>query len=94
VVAWKNQELFVDSKIDADNAEQVYQQGLALLQQASYPVVVNLAEMQHGSTLALAVLIRWLKQSPDAHALHFKAAPIKMLKIIQACHLEHDLKLI
>ena len=46
------------------------------------------------STLALAVLVRWLRQTPDAHSLHFKAVPEKMMKVIQACHLQDDLKLI
>lgn len=94
MIEWKNQELCVSGKIDAANAEQVYQQGLALIQKQQLPLVVNLSGMQHGSTLALAVLVRWLKQTPQAQGLHFKAVPEKMLNIIQACHLERDLKLI
>ncbi|MEG2299581.1 MAG: toluene tolerance protein, partial [Acinetobacter sp.] len=39
-------------------------------------------------------LVRWLRQTPDAHSLHFKAVPEKMMKVIQACHLQDDLKLI
>ena len=94
MIEWKNQELCVTAKIDAQNAEQVYQQGLKLIQQQQLPVVVNLAEMQHGSTLALAIFVQWLKQTPQTQDLKFKAVPEKMLKIIQACHLEHDLNLI
>jgi phospholipid transport system transporter-binding protein len=44
--------------------------------------------------LALAVLVRWLRQTPQAQGLHFKAVPDKMMKIIQACHLQDDLHLI
>ena len=52
------QELQVSGKIDYRNAETYYQQGLALIQaQSQFPMVVNLAQLEHGSTLALAVLI-------------------------------------
>ncbi|OTG81351.1 toluene tolerance protein [Acinetobacter sp. ANC 5054] len=89
------QELVVSGKIDYENAEQYYQDGLKLIQQQqAFPLVVNLAELEHGSTLALAVLVRWLRQTPKTQGLQFKAVPEKMMKIIQACHLEHDLQLI
>jgi len=44
--------------------------------------------------LALAVLVRWLRQTPQARGLEFKAVPEKMMKIIQACHLQDDLQII
>ncbi|WP_218956240.1 MULTISPECIES: STAS domain-containing protein [unclassified Acinetobacter] len=85
----------VSGKIDYNNAELYYQDGLKLIQQQqAFPLVVNLVELEHGSTLALAVLVRWLRQTPKAQGLQFKAVPEKMMKIIQACHLEHDLQLI
>ncbi|WP_283773911.1 STAS domain-containing protein [Acinetobacter amyesii] len=85
----------VSGKIHYNNAELYYQDGLKLIQQQqAFPLVVNLAELEHGSTLALAVLVRWLRQTPKAQGLQFKAVPEKMMKIIQACHLEHDLQLI
>ena len=90
-----NQELQVSGKIDYVNAESYYQQGLKLIQsQNHFPVVVNLAKLEHGSTLALAVLVRWLRQTPQAQGLQFKAKTKKMMKIIQACHLQNDLQLI
>lgn len=95
MIQFKDHELCVTGKIDYNNAEQYYQAGLKEIVQCNqYPLVLNLAELEQGSTLALAVLVRWLRQAPDAQSLHFKAVPEKMLKIIQACHLEHDLKLI
>lgn len=95
MINWHNQELSLSGKIDYDNAEQYYQIGLKEIQQKNqFPIVINLAQLEHGSTLALAVLVRWLRQTPDAQSLHFKAVPEKMMKIIQSCHLEHDLKLI
>ena len=62
--------------------------------QNQFPVVVNLAKLEPGSTLALAVLVRWLRQTPKAQGLQFKAVPEKMIKIIQACHLQNELQLI
>ncbi|RLL36047.1 STAS domain-containing protein [Acinetobacter cumulans] len=95
MIEFTAQELHVTGKIDYRNAEQYYAQGLKVIQtQQQYPMTVNLSALEHGSTLALAVLVRLLRQTPNAEGLVFKAVPEKMMKIIQACHLEHDLKLI
>lgn len=94
MISLVNQEMQVAGKIDYANAEQYYQQGLAVIQQQSLPLVVNLAQLEHGSTLALAVMVRWLRQTPQAQGLQFKAVPEKMMKIIQACHLQDDLQII
>ncbi|WP_374666409.1 lipid asymmetry maintenance protein MlaB [Acinetobacter sp.] len=95
MIKFDQQEMQVAGKIDYSNAEQYYQSGLKLIQAHSqFPLVVNLAQLEHGSTLALAVLVRWLRQTPNAQGLQFKAVPGKMMNIIQACHLEHDLQLI
>jgi phospholipid transport system transporter-binding protein len=95
MIEFTAEELHVTGKIDYGNAEQYYAQGLKVIQtQQQYPITVNLSALEHGSTLALAVLVRWLRQTPNAQGLAFKAVPEKMMKIIQACHLEHDLKII
>lgn len=95
MIKFDQQELQLSGKIAYSNAEQYYQSGLKAIQaQQQFPIVVNLAQLEHGSTLALAVLVRWLRQTPNAQGLQFKAVPEKMMKIIQACHLEHDLQLI
>ena len=90
-----DQELHVSGKIDYGNAEEFYQQGLiALNSHLTFPIVLNLSKLEQGSTLALAVFIRLLRQTPEAKGLIFKAVPEKMLKIMQACHLEQDLQLL
>ena len=94
MIEWKNAELWLQGNIDQDNAATIYSKGLALIQQQTLPVTVNLSAMSHGSTLALAVLVQWLKQTPQAQGLRFKAVPERMMKIIQACHLEHDIQFI
>lgn len=89
------QELHVSGMIDYNNAEEYYQQGIIVLNShLSLPIVVNLSKLEQGSTLALAVLIQLLRQTPKANGLVFKAVPEKMMKIIQACHLGHDLQLV
>ena len=95
MIKFSNQELHVVGKIDYNNAQQYYEQGLREIQsQTVFPIVVNLAELESGSTLALAILVRWLRQTPQKSGLHFKNVPEKMLKIIQACHLQEDLHLV
>ena len=95
MIQFNNQELQVSGKIVADNAQSYYLDGLRVIQsQDKFPVVVNLAGLKQGSTLALAVLVRWLRQTPQARGLQFKAVPEKMMKIIQACHLQDDLQII
>lgn len=95
MISFNQQELWVSGKIDDQNAERYYQEGLSFIQQQNkFPLVVNLANLEQGSTLALAVLVRWLRQMPNTQSLEFKAVPDKMMKIIQSCHLENDLKLI
>jgi phospholipid transport system transporter-binding protein len=95
VIELIDQELHVSGKIDYHNAEEYFQQGMiALNSHLSLPIVVNLSKLEQGSTLALAVLIQLLRQTPESKGLIFKSVPEKMMKIIQACHLGHDLQLV
>nr|WP_276553286.1 STAS domain-containing protein [Acinetobacter courvalinii] len=87
--------MVVSKTINFANAEQIYQVGLKHIQQhKNFPLVVDLGQLEQGNTLSLAVLVQWLRQTPDNKGLHFKNVTEKMLKIIQACHLQDDLKLI
>ena len=95
MIEFKNQELHVSGKIDFENAENYYLNGLRLIQnEKDFPITVNLTNLEHGNTLALAVLVQWLRHTPHNRGLQFKSVPEKMIKIIQACHLQDDLKLI
>ena len=49
-------------------------------------------QLENGNTLSLAVLVQWLRQTPENKGLHFKN--LIRCKIIQTCHLQDDLKLI
>lgn len=64
MINFSNQEMQLSGQITYDNAESYYQQGLKVIQSQSYPVVVNLAQLEHGSTLALAVLVRGYVKHP------------------------------
>lgn len=95
MIKFENQELHVSGKIDYENAETVYKDGLKLIQNENdFPMTVNLSQLEHGSTLALAVLVQWLRETPQSQGLSLKSVPEKMMKIIQACHLQDDLKII
>ena len=50
MINFSNQEMQLSGQITYDNAESYYQQGLKVIQSQSYPVVVNLAQLEHGST--------------------------------------------
>lgn len=90
-----NQQLIVSKTINFENAAEVYQAGLTYIQQhQSFPLLVDLAQLEHGNTLSLAVLVQWLRQTPENKGLHFKNVSEELLKIIQACHLQDDLTLV
>lgn len=95
MIQYIDQQLIVSKTINFENAEQVYQAGLKHIQQhQNFPLIVDLAQLENGNTLSLAVLVQWLRKTPDCKGLHFKNVSEKMLKIIQASHLQDDLKLI
>ena len=95
MIQYIDQQLVVSKTINFENAEQIHQAGLQHIQQhQNFPLIVDLAQLENGNTLSLAVLVQWLRQTPEAKGLQFKAVPEKMMKIIQACHLQDDLQLI
>ncbi|GAB3048242.1 STAS domain-containing protein [Acinetobacter apis] len=89
----KDQQLMLVGQIDFNNAEHVYQQGLKIIQSHPLPLVINGEALEHGSTLALAVFVQWVRHVPHTHDLVFKALTKKMLNILQASHLDHELTL-
>lgn len=86
------QHLYINGKIDFSNANDIYEQGKKLIEQSNcFPFIVHLEGLEQGSTVALAVFVRWLRLTPHLSGLHFESVPNKMMKIIESCHLEHDL---
>lgn len=90
VIQWQENQLHMIGKIDFNNANQVLRDGVRLLQvQDTFPVMLDLSELQHGNTLALAICIQWLRVCPKVTDLRLVNVPVKMLGIIRASHLEH-----
>ena len=81
--------LSLNGKIDFNNAEAIYKQGLSLLKSVkTWPVVVDLSQIESGNTLLLAMILQWLKQMPDMQSLRLGKVPPQMIGILQASHLE------
>ena len=56
MIQYIDQQLVVCKTINFENAEQVYQAGLRHIQQhKAFPLVVDLAQLENGNTLSLAV---------------------------------------
>lgn len=94
MIEFKDQQCHVSGEINFENAQQVYLAGLAIIEKQSLPLTVNLAGLKSANTIALAVLVRWLRQTPEAKGLIFSAVPEKMLKIIEASHLTDHLRMV
>ena len=81
--------LSLSGKVDFSNAEDLYNQGLALLKSVkTWPVIVDLSQIENGNTLLLAMILQWLKQMPDTQSLRLGQVPSQMMGILQASHLE------
>lgn len=95
MIEFKDQQCHVSGEINFENAQAVYLTGLNIIKKhQDFPLVVNLSQLQSANTIALAVLVRWLRQTPEASGLIFSAVPEKMLKIIQASHLTDHLRMV
>ena len=66
MIEFRNQELHVSGKIAFENAENYYLNGLRVIQnEQNFPMIVNLSQLEHGSTLALSVFVQRLSQTPS-----------------------------
>ena len=73
MIQYIDQQLVVSKTINFVNAEEIYQAGLKHIQQhKSFPLVVDLGQLEQGNTLSLAVLVQWLRQTPESKGLYFK----------------------
>lgn len=67
MIQYIDQQLVVSKTINFVNAEEIYQAGLKHIQQhKSFPLVVDLGQLEQGNTLSLAVLVQWLRQTPES----------------------------
>lgn len=89
-VLMQENEMRLQGHIHFNNAEAIYQNGLALIQQAKqFPIQLNLSALDHGNTLVLAVIVQWLRHCPNHQALQLVDVPQKMLGILAVSNLTH-----
>lgn len=74
--------------INFDNAEKVYQEGLALLKQVVAPVVLlDLSAFNSSNTISLAVFVQWQRVIVEKSQFKLIHVPEKMRDIIEASNL-------
>lgn len=89
---WSQPTLSLSGEIHFDNAEQVYQDGLGLLKQASVSTVyLDLSAFKTSNTISLAVFVQWIRALGNTTQLKLVNIPEKMRDIIQASSLLHEL---
>ena len=83
-----NQTLSLMGVINFDNAEKVYQEGLALLKQVVAPVVLlDLSAFNSSNTISLAVFVQWQRVIVEKSQFKLIHVPEKMRDIIEASNL-------
>ena len=88
---WSQPTLSLLGDIHFDNAEQVYQDGLRLLRQASVSTVyLDLSGFNTSNTISLAVFVQWIRALGNVR-LKLVNIPEKMRDIIQAYNLLDEL---
>lgn len=86
----QDDQLWLQGRVDFDNADAVLQSGRQLLSQLSmFPIAVNLSHLEQGSTLVLAIIMQWLRQLSQSDGLYLIHSPAKMQGILAASNLQH-----
>ena len=84
-----NNVMKLSGDINFDNATEVYQQGLALLeQQSSWPLAVDLSALRSSNTITLAIFVQWVRQCKAGQKIVLQHTPEKMQAIITASNLQ------
>ena len=82
--------LMLNGSIQFDNAAQVYQQGLALLNaHTNWPLKVDLSGLNTSNSIALAVFVQWVRQCSAGQNIVLQHTPEKLQAIIAASNLEN-----
>ena len=79
----------LSGSIHFENAAQIYQQGLLLLQQQKkWPLLLDLSGLQASNTIAVAVFVQWVRQCKVGQQIVLQHTPEKMQAIIDASNLQ------
>lgn len=79
----------LSGSIHFENAAQIYQQGLLMLQQQQkWPLLLDLSGLEASNTIALAVFVQWVRQCRAGQQIILQHTPEKMQAIINASNLQ------
>ena len=79
----------LSGSIHFENAAQIYQQGLLMLQQQKkWPLLLDLSGLKASNTIALAVFVQWVRQCKVGQQIVLQHTPEKMQAIIDASNLQ------
>ena len=84
----QDQRLLLSGVVTFGNAQALYQQGLPLLNSALPPTVLDLSQLSQSNTIALAVIVQWLRQLKPTQSLQLQHVPEKLQAIMHASNLE------
>lgn len=82
------QRLLLSGAVTFGNAKQLYQHGLSLLGAAQPPTQLDLSQLSQSNTIALAVIVQWLRQIKPTQSLQLINVPEKLQAIMRASNLE------
>lgn len=85
----QGQTMHLHGSVSFDNAAQIYQQGLLMLQQHQHwPLLLDLSGLEASNTIALAVFVQWVRQCKAGQNIVLQHMPEKMQSIIDASNLQ------
>lgn len=88
-ISLQDQTMRLSGSIHFENAAQIYQQGLLMLQQQKkWPLLLDLSGLQASNTIALAVFVQWVRQCKVGQQIVLQHTPEKMQAIIDASNLQ------
>lgn len=88
-ISLQDQTMRLSGSIHFENAAQIYQQGLLMLQQQKkWPLLLDLSGLQASNTIALAVFVQWVRQCKAGQQIVLQHTPEKMQAIIDASNLQ------
>lgn len=84
----QDQRLVLSGVVTFANAAALYQQGVPLLNITPAPTVLDLSQLSQSNTIAVAVIVQWLRQLKPAQSLQLQHVPDKLQAIMRASNLE------
>lgn len=80
--------LLLSGAVTFAHAQVLYQQGLQLLKASNPPTHLDLSQLTHSNTIAVAVIVQWLRQLQPSQSLRLVHVPDQLQAIMRASNLE------